>query len=794
MAKLNSGTRIYGTANVDTSIGIGSTSVINATGFYTTGIVNAASYTIGSNYIANTTGFYTTGIVNAASYTIGSNYIANTTGIYTTGIVNALSYSVGNTFTANTSQLYFNANVVIASNRDIIFSGNSGIYANNSFGTLGQVLTSNATSVYWSTVSAGGGGGFSNGQSISVANLAITGSLTVANSVGTAGQALVSTGTGVQWGALSPGYNYSSQFGGGNQWLGVTSSNAAFGFGTGDFTVEGWFYPTLNPTNGVGTIFEFRSTANASACTMRINASLQLMFYDGPANVETAFTTRTVSLNTWQHVAFVRIGNTVYGYINGLLAGSVGVTSNLGSSQPFYIGTNQTPSYNYYGLASNLRVIKGTGIYTGAFTPPTSPLSAISGTSILTCNAITPTSDSSTNNFQLTNTNGVTTTATQSPFTSTTVSIPTSSLTAVNQQFTGDGSTTTFSVAGGYTPNAIAVYYNGLKLRNGSDVTVTSGSTIVFAIAPQSGALIDVVASVPTTYSSITPVSYSTSFSGSSQWLSIAYSATPMSLTGDYTIEAWIYPTAFTNGSSANGLSVLSQGGSQGTDVNGVSIQLTSAGVIQNITKNVNGNVLSTKSGVPLNTWSHIAVCRIGSSITIYVNGNPGNTVSLAGTITNASFPLYIGRPSTVDYWGYFQGYISNVRVVNGVGVYTGAFTPPQTPLAIVQSATSPSISAITGTQTSLLTCNGPTIIDGSTNAFTITNNGSAPVSTSIVPTFTNVTSVLPTVVNPFYENSINVSADYTITTGKNAMSAGPITINTGITVTVPSGSTWTIV
>ena len=333
-----------------------------------------------------------------------------------------------------------------------------------------------------------------------------------------------------------------------------------------------------------------------------------------------------------------------------------------------------------------------------------------------------------------------------------------------------------------------------MKLRNGSDVTVTSGSTIVFAIAPQSGALIDVVASVPTTYSSITPVSYSTSFSGSSQWLSIAYSATPMSLTGDYTIEAWIYPTAFTNGSSANGLSVLSQGGSQGTDVNGVSIQLTSAGVIQNITKNVNGNVLSTKSGVPLNTWSHIAVCRIGSSITIYVNGNPGNTVSLAGTITNASFPLYIGRPSTVDYWGYFQGYISNVRVVNGVGVYTGAFTPPQTPLAIVQSATSPSISAITGTQTSLLTCNGPTIIDGSTNAFTITNNGSAPVSTSIVPTFTNVTSVLPTVVNPFYENSINVSADYTITTGKNAMSAGPITINTGITVTVPSGSTWTIV
>ena len=45
-----------------------------------------------------------------------------------------------------------------------------------------------------------------------------------------------------------------------------------------------------------------------------------------------------------------------------------------------------------------------------------------------------------------------------------------------------------------------------------------------------------------------------------------------------------------------------------------------------------------------------------------------------------------------------------------------------------------------------------------------------------------------------FYENSTTVSSDYTLTAGKNAMSAGPITIGSGITVTVPSGSTWTVV
>jgi hypothetical protein len=45
-----------------------------------------------------------------------------------------------------------------------------------------------------------------------------------------------------------------------------------------------------------------------------------------------------------------------------------------------------------------------------------------------------------------------------------------------------------------------------------------------------------------------------------------------------------------------------------------------------------------------------------------------------------------------------------------------------------------------------------------------------------------------------FYENSQAVTTDYTLTTNKNAMSAGPITINDGITVTVPDGSAWTVV
>lgn len=45
-----------------------------------------------------------------------------------------------------------------------------------------------------------------------------------------------------------------------------------------------------------------------------------------------------------------------------------------------------------------------------------------------------------------------------------------------------------------------------------------------------------------------------------------------------------------------------------------------------------------------------------------------------------------------------------------------------------------------------------------------------------------------------FYENEQTVSVNYTITSGKNAMSAGPITVADGIVVTIPDGSTYTIV
>jgi len=71
---------------------------------------------------------------------------------------------------------------------------------------------------------------------------------------------------------------------------------------------------------------------------------------------------------------------------------------------------------------------------------------------------------------------------------------PASSSTAVRQTFVANATVnTTFTVTGGYTVGFVDVYKNGVKLINGTDVYVTSGSTVVLEIPAISGEVIDVV-------------------------------------------------------------------------------------------------------------------------------------------------------------------------------------------------------------------------------------------------------------------------------------------------------------
>jgi hypothetical protein len=563
-------------------------------------------------------------------------------------------------------------------------------------------------------------------------------------STGTAGQILVSGGANnAYWGSTTPLYNYSAQFNGSNQYLRL--SNSAFAFVGNNFTAEAWVYlkamPTTDNWSG-GTwsqtfvVAECGTAGQADGCAFII-AQTRLIFMSSDAQYVSS--SHGMTTNTWYHLAYVRNGNTIYFYVNGVSVGSVAFSGNIGTGAFTFIGSETGEGAYLNGFISNLRLVNGTAVYTSAFTPPTSPLTAISGTTLLTCNALTLT-DASAIASVITNNGGVVASATTYPtsFPQSAVYVPTTALTAIRQQFTGDGSTTQFNISGGYTPNTISVFVNGVLARNGSDVTVTSGSFITFTgITPPNGSLIDVTGTVPTSYSAITPQAYSVSFNGSSQYLTFPAGSAFAYGTGDFTFEGWFNVTSVPD--ATNGAQIWSQA------VSGTNYLLIGISASRSIgftfgTSGGGTGINSAAGAFAFNTWFHAAVVRSSSTVTVYVNGISVASGSCAQNFTDTTYVPTLARytPSIATACIY-NGYISNFRVVKGTGVYTGAFTPPQNQLTAVQLAVAPSIQAITGTQTSLLTCNAPTIIDGSTNALTITNNGSTPVSTAVYPTFTNI-------------------------------------------------------
>jgi hypothetical protein len=90
--------------------------------------------------------------------------------------------------------------------------------------------------------------------------------------------------------------------------------------------------------------------------------------------------------NAWTHIAITRSGSTNRAFINGVQLGS-NITDSTNwafTSNAPYIALNAA-SNNFNGYISNLRVVKGTAVYTSAFTPPTTPLTPIANTALLTC-------------------------------------------------------------------------------------------------------------------------------------------------------------------------------------------------------------------------------------------------------------------------------------------------------------------------------------------------------------------------------------------------------------------------
>jgi hypothetical protein len=113
------------------------------------------------------------------------------------------------------------------------------------------------------------------------------------------------------------------------------------------------------------------------------------------------FSANAIPSMQWVHVAATRSGTTLRLFINGVNDGTVTQSRTYTSGTGYVGGNPSTGTQTVDGYISNLRVVTGTALYTSAFTPSTTPLTAVSGTSLLTCQS-NRFKDNSSNNFAIT--------------------------------------------------------------------------------------------------------------------------------------------------------------------------------------------------------------------------------------------------------------------------------------------------------------------------------------------------------------------------------------------------------
>jgi hypothetical protein len=454
-----------------------------------------------------------------------------------------------------------------------------------------------------------------------------------------------------------------------------TTTSSAFTLGTGDFTIEYWIYMT-NVT-GTKRIMGNVTAADNAGFQMDTNGTgISIGSWSTATYYTVTPSLSAVFLNQWVHVAWVRISGVEYLYLNGTLLASVTRSINFTGTGGVYLGVVGSFNTNFpmVGNMSNFRIVKGVGVYTGNFTPPVQPL-----------------------------------TGTQSAGTN--ISAVTGTQTSLLTQ----------------TPNNA----NFLKDSSVNNLTFTNTGTVT------ASALTPFLLSNTVTWQITSNPLGSLNFNGTSQYLTVPSTTAFAMSTGSFTVEGWVYLTAYPAGGVANGGLFGTAGGSPA--LSGYYLNLGQDINTLRVTSNASGSwqddiTVTTGNGVPLNTWTHLAMVRNGDSLVLYKNGVSvaSRTGVSSWNYSSASNNGYVGYSN--DGSGtirFVTGYITNVRVVKGVAVYTGNFIVPTQPLLGQQSAGT-NISAITGTQTSLLLQtpnNAAFITDSSANNITLTNNGTTPAA-----------------------------------------------------------------
>lgn len=398
------------------------------------------------------------------------------------------------------------------------------------------------------------------------------------------------------------------------------------------WTIEAWCYFTNSGNSDV--------IVNGLATDRLYVQWIGTTFYVGDYNVNNIVVSNSKPVNTWFHLAVVKNGSTYTAYLNGTSIGSSTTALVSTTLTTWQIGGRTSQSIYSQGFISNLRITT-TAVYTANFTPSTTPLTAISGTTLL-LSANINVFDSSANKF------GVST-------------LGNAQISTGVKQF-GTGS----------------LY-----------------------------------------------------FDGSGDYLQIPYISSKLNIVSDFTIEMWIYPTA------AGTYRILfdsSPSGNSGASTNQLYLSPSGSGCVL-IWYAAGSTIFTGTTVISLNTWTHIAVCRSGSTTRSFINGVVDRNVTTSYTPATGSQWTIGDRIAGATNGNYpYAGYIDELRVSN-IARYTANFTPTG-PFPDVGPYDPIPIDSGDGTLVKLLlradgTNGSQTFLDSSINTRTVTVGGNALIDTT---------------------------------------------------------------
>ncbi len=216
---------------------------------------------------------------------------------------------------------------------------------------------------------------------------------------------------------------------------------------------------------------------------------------------------------------------------------------------------------------------------------------------------------------------------------------------------------------------------------------------------------------------------------GSGDYLTVASHSNLEFGTGDFTIECWIYKQTDTRGTIIS--NVVS-----GTNTNYflLACQLDGSIRFQIRAANDGGQWFSTtpSNSVPNEQWSHVVATRESGAMKVFVNGEQMGTMTIIqpaetperSAVSNSTNLLQrtvvIGAFRYTGFESYFNSYISNLRIINGVALYTSNFSVPTTSLTNISNTAL------------LLNTPAPGIIDSSSNNPLIITAGDSKITTSV--------------------------------------------------------------